>query len=573
MLNAVKKKRTLKKWITKVICFELILMVLVTLVIPWYAGYKMRLQSAEANEKMSEVYVEFLDSSVDSLNKILLQSSRNNSEMRQLQKAYGNMERYMLKQDILQKLEDWSLVYTVVDGIFIYSEEAREDTFLCQVGRNGRGWQLNDVKEIIKEREGKFSSNTWELIHYNNTNYLIRLICGIDSCCGAWINVASLGLPLNIGEKNMTLFLDQNDQILSDIPQELSGISALPQADSGKLTKLNHKNYLTIIKESRMLPISMAILIPEKEYMGHIYAFQNALGLIIGLSLLSFPLLWRRLSKYVTSPVNELIYSMNEVQKGNLSVRVENQSQFQEFSETSAYFNNMVAEIQTLQRDVYERQIREQKIELQYLQTQIRPHFFLNTLNVIYSFSLVKRNDLIEKMVVCLSKYFSYMFRATDALSTLKAEKEHIENYVELHRLRYQNKFICRLEIEEVLLDAKVPPLVIQTFVENSLRYGILPDKTLELELVAETAIIDEKQKLKVTVTDNGPGYDKKVVAAVENGQDIAEAHGHGIGINNVRARLKLIYNGEASIRLFNIPGLGACTEIILPLEFMEEDE
>lgn len=568
-----KKKQTLKRWITKVLCLELMIMAVVVLLVPWYMGYKMRLQVTEANEKTSEVYMEFLDNNVGSLNTLLLRSGSNNTNMRQLVKSSDEIESFMLKQELLRQLKDYSLVYNVVDGIFIYSEAAMEDTFLCQIGQKGSGRQQEDIKEMIRRGEIDFSPNTWDLVSYNQTNYLIRVICGADACCGAWIDVSSLGLPLNIGEKNMTLFLDQNGQILSTIPEELEGVSTLPQTSSGKLSRLNHEKYLTIIKASGLLPISMAILLSEQEYMGSIYTFQNIVGLIMALLLLSFPLLWRRLSKYVTAPVNELIHSMNEVQKGNLNVRVEDQSRFVEFSETSAYFNSMVQEIQTLQRDVYERQIREQKIELQYLQTQIRPHFFLNTLNVIYSFSLVKRNDLIEKMVVCLSKYFSYMFRATDDLSSLKAEKEHIENYLKLQRLRYQNQFICHLEIEEVLLDAKLPPLVIQTFVENSLKYGLLPDKTLELELLAETVMVESEQKLKITVSDNGPGYDEAIVAAVENGADIKEAHGHGIGINNVRARLKLIYKDEAWVRLFNMPGLGACTEIVLPLEFVEEEE
>lgn len=247
-----------------------------------------------------------------------------------------------------------------------------------------------------------------------------------------------------------------------------------------------------------------------------------------------------------------------------------------------------------MQEDVYKRKIREQKIQLQYLQAQIRPHFFLNTLNVIHSFSLIKRNDLIEQMVVCLSRYFSYRFKDPDAMVSLRAEKEHIENYLQLHSLRYQNALFCGLEMEEVLLDAKIPPLVIQTFVENSLKYGMVSARNLNLEIIAEAICADRacgqketgdllqteelrqdetwEQKLCITITDNGPGYEEEVLEAVRNGKPVKKGHGQGIGINNVIQRLKLLYGEAAWVRLSNTPRAGACSEIFLPLVFMEEE-
>lgn len=413
------------------------------------------------------------------------------------------------------------------------------------------------------------------MVAYEDKKYLLRVVNSGSISCGAWLDADGLKLPkvtADQEERGITLFLDREGNVLSGQKKQVPEIQKLDGKNTGKMIYSAGENYLQIVKDSRVLPISMAILLPERVYMGSIYAVQNVIGLLLAATLLSIPFLWKLLSKSVTRPVNELVDAMNQVEKGDMETRVFLNSRFLEFEKMGNYFNRMIEEIVRLQKDVYERQIREQKTELQYLQTQIRPHFFLNTLNIIHSFSLIGRNDLIEKMVKCLSAYFSYLFKKTDSFVTLGEEKRHIENYLELHRLRYQNRFSCYIEIEDVLLDAKLPPLVIQTFVENSLKYGMTDDREFELELTAEV-VAREGQKLQITVSDNGRGYEKEVLEAAEQGDEILERHGHGIGINNVMQRLRLIYHGEAQIHLSNLPDFGACTRIILPLEFEEEEE
>lgn len=385
-------KTTLKRWIVRTMLLYLTVAAVLVIVVPWFIGSKMRGQAMEANEKLSEVYLEFLDSNVEGINKVLSQFAVSSQDISVLARSTDTLERYLAKYNVMQELKDTSILYHMFDGIFVKSDSEKEALFLCQVGQKGNGRQVDDMKQIMKS--------------------------------------------------------------------------------------------------SRTLPVSMAILVPEEKYTGNIYLIQNIIGLMLA-AFLTIPLLWRMLSGSVSRPVEQLVGSMNEVQKGNLSIRVKTGSRFREFVEIGTYFNNMVAEIGRLQEDVYKRKIREQRIQLQYLQAQIRPHFFLNTLNVIHSFSLTKRNDLIEQMVVCLSRYFSYRFKDPDAMVSLRAEKEHIENYLQLHRLRYQNALFCGLEMEEVLLDAKIPPLVIQTFVENSLKYGMVPTRNLHLEIIAEAVCAD----------------------------------------------------------------------------------
>lgn len=571
-----RRKITIKHWIFKIIIAGLAVMVAMFLAAPWYAGAKMQNQAREANEKMTGMYLKFLDNSVDGINKLLSQFAASTYDISVLAMTEDKLERYEAKMNVMQKLKDAAMIYNVFDGIFVYSQSKDEDVFLCQVGAGGNGAQVTDMKAIMKNFETNYSFNNWELVHYGNRDYIMRVVKTGSTSCGAWIDAASLIRPLKSNdnkELGTVLFLDREGRIISSSERELSGNPALSEENNGHVIKVQEKRYLQTIEDSRYLPVSMAILIPEEQYMGDIYFVQNVLGCLLALGMLTFPILGKLLSRNISKPVEQLIATMNEIQNGNMEARANPKGKFSEFDQMGQYFNNMISEIQRLQKDVYERKISEQKIQLQYLQTQIRPHFFLNTLNAIYSFSLVKRNDLIEKMVVCLSKYFGYRFKSTDSFVTLGEEKEHIENYLELHQLRYQDQFLCQLEIEEVLLDAKLPPLMIQTFVENSLKYGFLKDRVFEMEIVAEVLNIEDTQKLKITITDNGPGYEPEVLEEADEKGKVLHGHGQGIGINNVMQRLELIYHGQAEVKLSNMPGGGACSELIMPLEFAEEEE
>ncbi len=596
----LKRKTTLKRWIIRNMLLCFIVAAVTVLVLPWFIGAKMREQSMEANEMLSEVYLEFLDSNVEGINKVLSQLAVNTYEISILARSSDALERHIAKYHVMQKLEDTSILYHMFDGIFVKSESETEEIFLCQVGQKGSGRQVSDMKRIMEEFESNYPPNTWVLIKDKETDYLVRVVSGGSTSCGAWLDVSSLSIPLekiDYSETGTVLFVDEDGAAVGRQGGPFPDEYRVSEQKNGNLIQIEGERYLQIIKSSRTLPVSMVILVPEERYTGNIYLIQNIIGLALAAALLSIPLLWRMLSGSVSRPVEQLVGSMNEVQKGNLSVRVRTGSRFREFEEIGSYFNNMVTEIGRLQKDVYERKIREQRIWLQYLQAQIRPHFFLNTLNVIHSFSLVKRNDLIEQMTVCLSRYFSYRFRDPDAMASLREEKEHIENYLKLHRLRYQNDLLCGVEIEEVLLDAEIPPLIIQTFVENSLKYG-MRSKNLNLEVIAEAICIEKactkednevctqdpyqgnevqenripEQKLRITITDSGPGYEEEVLTAVKNGETVKKGHGQGIGINNVIQRLKLLYGEAAWVQLSNMPQSGACSEIILPLVFREEE-
>lgn len=97
----------------------------------------------------------------------------------------------------------------------------------------------------------------------------------------------------------------------------------------------------------------------------------------------------------------------------------------------------MCQELYQLKVQIYEEKLRKADTELQYLNLQIKPHFFLNSLNIIYNLALTKNFREILEMSRCLMDYFRYTFRSSDSLVPVDEELQHMKNYSHYQELRY----------------------------------------------------------------------------------------------------------------------------------------
>ena len=201
---------------------------------------------------------------------------------------------------------------------------------------------------------------------------------------------------------------------------------------------------------------------------------------------------------------------------------------------------------------------------MQYLQLQISPHFYLNALNIIYSLGQIGDCAKIQQMAMHLVHYSRYMFHNVKELVTLAEELEHVREYLEIQKIRF-GEFQVSLEgVDSTLEKLLIPPFVVQSFVENSVKYAVRRNRGCLWISAQKTP--DGKTAL-LTVRDNGEGYSEQVLQAVQQGGQGEEGEKH-VGIRNVQARLRIIYGEKASITLYN--DQGAVTEVRLPLILQE---
>jgi LytS/YehU family sensor histidine kinase len=174
--------------------------------------------------------------------------------------------------------------------------------------------------------------------------------------------------------------------------------------------------------------------------------------------------------------------------------------------------------------------------ELRFLKTQIHPHFLFNTLNNLYALTL-KRSDRAPEMVLKLSELINYMlYECTGDEVPLTKEIKFIRNYGDIEKMRYGDKLDIDIRVSGDVNDRKIAPLVLLPFVENCFKHGA----SEELQQSWVKVTIDVQPHVTIIKVENNK--------ATVNG--IAKKE--GIGIQNVKRRLDLIYPGQHELKIIN---------------------
>ncbi len=190
--------------------------------------------------------------------------------------------------------------------------------------------------------------------------------------------------------------------------------------------------------------------------------------------------------------------------------------------------------------------------QLRMLHYQINPHFLFNTLNALSTLVLEKRNEQAETLILRLAGFLRYSLdRQPTELTELSAELDAQRKYLEIERIRFEDKLQVRFNIEQGLESVRLPSLILQPLLENAIKYAIAP--RAEGGVIEVTAWRDANS-VRVSVEDDGPGLPQ---------------HGKrsGVGLANARERLELIYGNRASLEVSNLTPRGCRAEICLPLE------
>lgn len=172
--------------------------------------------------------------------------------------------------------------------------------------------------------------------------------------------------------------------------------------------------------------------------------------------------------------------------------------------------------------------------ELNFLKSQIQPHFFFNTLNNLYSLTL-KKSDLAPEIVLKLSELMSYMlYESNTSHVLLNKEISYLQSYLDLEKLRVGNRLVVNFEMEGQTEGVRIPPMLLILFIENSFKHGVK----------------NNLNKIKIEIS-------LKIVQGflffeVRNPivEDFPSAENPGIGLNNVRRRLELLYGKNFSLDL-----------------------
>ncbi|WP_395329606.1 histidine kinase [Novosphingobium sp. BL-8H] len=192
--------------------------------------------------------------------------------------------------------------------------------------------------------------------------------------------------------------------------------------------------------------------------------------------------------------------------------------------------------------------------ELRSLRYQVNPHFLFNTLNSLSALVMTGKQDDAETMIQTLSTFYRRTLSG-DPTSDLKLvdEIELQKLYFEIEAVRFPNRLMTTIDIDDAVSDAMVPGMILQPLVENSVKYAVAATQRPVTIAIRAHAVGD---KLEISVSDDGPGGKVKGV------------QGFGIGLGNVRDRLRARYGSAAEITFGRREEGGFATVLRLPLNF-----
>ena len=203
-----------------------------------------------------------------------------------------------------------------------------------------------------------------------------------------------------------------------------------------------------------------------------------------------------------------------------------------------------------------------EQIRFNSLQSQIQPHFLYNTLDCIHWQAVADGNQEISILVKALARYYRICLSKGHDVIPLKMEVEHVQNYLIIQNMRYDNIIGISIQVEENCKDAMIPKLTIQPLVENSIYHGIKIKEGKQGSI--SLSAVRKGETVQILIADTGTGMTKEQIA--EMNQHLSEYdEGFGYGVRNVNKRIELLYGKEYGLHYVKNEFGGVTVEITLP--------
>jgi sensor histidine kinase YesM len=212
---------------------------------------------------------------------------------------------------------------------------------------------------------------------------------------------------------------------------------------------------------------------------------------------------------------------------------------------------------------VHEREQRTLQLEtelatsqLSHLKSQLHPHFLFNVLNTISMLVRKKENDTAVNMLAGISDFLRQSL-ATDTQQKipLSKELEFARLYLDIQRLRFQDRLQVKFDIAASIEKVLIPPLLLQPLIENALEHGIGADAKSGLIEISASA---NNGKVKLLINDNGTGTESPEFSPAKK----------GIGLSNTESRLMKLYGNAARLSIVTEAAKGTTVEISIPIEY-----
>ena len=581
-LRLWKKLRSIYSLQTQIVLLFIILVLPAILMLVYYNFYAYALirdQVANSNKDLLKMYLNTVDKGLEDVDTYLYNMVARESDllfldrMEQTDPEIYNLARIRLFNKLSTDLNN----YAQADLLFIYSE--KNDDLLSV---ESKSLQLEHTRELKKQlysiliQGTKPPDNEWMLFNNNESSFIYRSIKYGGVYIGAVTRIDKLMAPfkstdlVNVG--NVLLVDGDYNPVINELEVHQDGIQIRPSEELYYMTG-DKKQFMLVNQKSSRGNFSVYSAIPEEQIMKNMPYPRHLVMLVVVGTVIILPIVYFFMRKFVLVPMHRIISAMRRIRSGDIEARIPPLVLSNEFLIVNETFNSMMDQIKELKIYVYEEQLSKQRAELKHIQLQVNPHFFLNSLNILYHLAEVKNYKLIQEMSLSLVQHFRFIFRSNMNFVLLKEELEHTRNYLTIQQLRFPDRLSFSIEMEESLSASVIPPLVCQTFVENCIKYAVSMDSKTYISIQVYTEE-DNPAFMWIEIKDTGKGFSADILEKLQHHIDLADERGSRIGIQNARNRLRLLYkNQEISLIFANDKQQGAIVKIRLPIWYSETAE
>lgn len=571
MLHFHRKTKSIKSLIIILIFAALLPITIVLLAGNAYTRNVLQKQAASINRSTILLHMKTVDNDLDNLTSSMSLFLMDIDFLALFEKNDPDV-RIDEQLHIKNTLNKYINTYQNTDGLFFYSPTTAD--FIEYSKLNESIQDRYAIKDFIQNKINRSDGadiiqNKWIPLVINDKCLLYKVLKQEDIYVGAWIWADTITVPLETLEKNsgtVVFITDSSNQPLTKLQFIEENDIHLNESALKSWQISSNRKYLIIGLTTTMgnfnlyLTVPFKLIIDQSSFIGRLLIFMYLITLVI----LTF--CFTLLKRHIIKPIETLENGMRQIKNGNFDVSLSIPNPTKEINLMVDTFNEMAKEIESLKIKVYEEQLEQSRTHLHYLNLQIKPHFFLNSLNIIYSLALTKDYKLIMEMSVCLTNYFRYMFKSSDSMVSIHEELEHVKNYLHIQELRYSTYFTMQIEVTKDLSDEHIPILFIHTFVENIIKHAYSGTDLIQVNINIELTLHDNSRYLEITVGDKGIGFTQDQLIILNSPVIMKELKENHIGIHNIKQRLHLIYADKAYLHFSNLEQHGAQVLIRIPL-------
>ncbi|RCW49520.1 sensor histidine kinase [Paenibacillus prosopidis] len=409
----------------------------------------------------------------------------------------------------------------------------------------------------------KFYSN-WSPILLNDKYFIINIVPYYESYLICLISADNLIRPLqqiDLGGSGSVSLIDHNGDVIVNPKSEEETVM---RKDAEKTSLLDLAKARTTVSgqfSNATFGVNMLIKFGTFEKIMIAQLLIMLLAVIVACTLCGIMVYFNIL---ILRPLKNFSYNLTQFNEDSKPLELK-MNRIVELEYANKLFKNLLEQIRIFKIDSYEHELEKQKIQLDYMKLQIKPHFFLNCLTNIYSMAQMHMFEEIQSMAISTSNYFRYIFQNGQDFVRLDDEIDHVRIYLEIQKHRYRDAFSYRIEKAAGTGQMKIPPLVLQTFIENSVKYAVSRVNEVQIRLDVSLNTDAEKEVAVIRISDTGPGFAPEILERLQSGQPLDQSDGHRIGIMNTKDRLEYLYRNKANIFFSNSEDGGACVSIHLP--------